>query len=153
MAQGKQKANHIVARDDVGDVVAYSPFWQNGAQLLVLVEFDTGAEQQNFLNGTAVYIEYVESQTGKRSLWPRAMNIAASHQAPFTVSVSFTAIDPNTISSDPVGIQRALRGTGSGTIVYTDAIGPHKISGSLTLINLTSISQVQFERIFNFEYE
>ena len=149
MAKAKPAGKRVI--DTIGNLVAYSPIWQNGVAVPVLVEFDTAAQQHNFLNGTSVSIQYVDLDTGKKSLWPRAVNITAASQSPFTVSVSFTAIDPNAASGrrSPHGV--LLHGTGSGTIVYTDAIGTHEINGTLTLYNLASLTESEFLKIFTFK--
>jgi len=146
MAKAKPAGKRVI--DTIGNLVAYSPVWQNGVAVPVLVEFDTPTQQHNFLNGTSVNIQYVDLGTGKKSLWPRAVNIAAASQSPFTVSVSFTAIDPNAASGRRSNSRKLLHGTGSGTIIYTDAIGTHEIDGTLTLYNLSSLTETEFLKIF-----
>ena len=146
MAKAKPSSKHVI--DVVGDLIAYSPVWQNGVALPVLVEFDTPVQQHNFLNATSVNIQYVDLGTGKKSLWPRTINIAATSQSPFTVSVSFVAIDPNAVSQSRSTSRKLLHGTGSGTIIYTDVIGTHEIDGTLTLYNLSSLTETEFLKIF-----
>ena len=65
MAKAKPAGKRVI--DTIGNLVAYSPIWQNGVAVPVLVEFDTAAQQHNFLNGTSVSIQYVDLDTGKRA--------------------------------------------------------------------------------------
>ena len=149
MAKPKAKPPGKKVLDKIGNLVAFSPVWAGGVPFPVSVEFDTPAQQHNFLNATSVAIQYEDLTSGKSSVWPRAMNLTAASQAPFTVSVTFTPYDPNTASASLSGLKKALHGTGSGTIVYTDAIGTHQINGTLTpLYNLATLTQTEFLKIF-----
>jgi hypothetical protein len=127
--------------DFIGTIVAYQPFWSNGFPLLVTVGFNSSAAMNDFAASSAV-INYIDDDHTTSS-WQMTSTFPSQPQQ-FIIGANFTAIDPKQTAEKPKKQGKRLHGTGNGTIIFTDAVGPHNVSGSMRLVELKGLDTATF---------
>ena len=136
----------------------YQNYWSPGETVLVRVDFSNPTDLTNYAGGNpnTKQINYTQmvGSTNYKSSWPWLRDsyiLSDSSSKQYYAVSTFSAIQPAGLPRDskrettpqpspqaPVGGRRAGHGTGTGTVVYTDAKGQSQtLSGStLTLYSI-----------------
>ena len=110
--------------------------------MFVTVEFDTQDQMNGFVKSPDAYINYIDDDGAKPIPWPRTPFLFSATAAPWDVSAPFTTVPPDNWRSHKKKTT-PLRGTGNGTIIYTDAVTAtltHTVAGTMHFVEFLALN-------------